>query len=110
VTCHYCQGEAKKFGRFQNQYRVVQRYRCTQCGKTFSEEQPLSGLRVEPSKAVQIIKLLAEGCGVRAVSRLADCHTHTVLSVLVETGAACDRLHDKLVRDVKTDAIQIDEF
>jgi IS1 family transposase len=67
-------------------------------------------LRVEPSRAIQIVKLLAEGCGVRAISRLADCHSHTVLSVLVETGAACDRLHDELVRDVKTDAIQIDEL
>lgn len=50
--------------------------------KTFSESQPLDGLRVDHEKVVQIVKLLVEGVGIRACSRLADCHIHTVLSVL----------------------------
>lgn len=87
----------------------MQKFICTRCGTSFSEDQPLNGLRLEHSKVVQIVKLLTEGCGIRAVSRLTDCHTHTVLSVLVEIGAACDRLHDKLVRNVETDALQLDE-
>jgi transposase-like protein len=37
VTCHYCQASAKKFGKFGP--KKIQRYRCLQCGKTFSDEQ-----------------------------------------------------------------------
>jgi transposase-like protein len=36
----------------------VQRYQCTRCNKTFSESQPLDGVRTEHEKVVQIIKLL----------------------------------------------------
>jgi hypothetical protein len=50
-------------------------------GKTFSEPQPLDGLRTITPKVVQIVKLLTEGLGVRAVARLTDCQ-HTVLGVL----------------------------
>jgi len=57
-----------------------------------------------------MVKLLTEGCGIRAVSRLTNSHIHTVLAVLSETGASCDRLHGKLVRNVQTDAVQVDEL
>lgn len=110
MTCICCDGETQRFGRFKNRNRTVQRYRCVKCGKTFSEDQPLNGLRVEPGKTIQIVKLLSEGCGIRAISRLTGCHTHTVMAVLYEVGQACDGLHDKLVRDVKSESIQIDEL
>jgi transposase-like protein len=47
----------------------VQRYACDRCGKSFSESQPLDGLRIEHSKVVQIVKLLCEGMGIRATAR-----------------------------------------
>jgi len=65
-------GPTKKFGKFPNVNRIVQRYRCTRCGKTFSEEQLLNGVRIEKSKAIQIAHLLCEGVGIRAAARLAD--------------------------------------
>jgi len=110
VHCHCCSGEAKCFGRYRNKYRTVQRYRCVRCGKTFSEDQPLGHLRVSPDKVVQIVKLLTEGCGIRAVSRLTGCHTHTVLEVLRFVGDKCDRLHDGLVHYVETGSLEIDEL
>jgi len=110
VTCHCCNGEAKRFGFFRNINRIVQRYRCVRCGKTLSESQPLEGVRIEHDKAVQIVKLLTEGCGIRAVTRLVGCHIHTVLNVLAEVGASCGRLHDRLVRNISTGSVQIDEL
>jgi len=110
VTCHCCQGETQRFGHFENRNRTVQRYRCVRCGKTFSESQPLEGVRIEHGKIVQIVRLFSEGCGVRAISRLTDCHTHTVLGVLSETGASCASLHDRAVRNITTDSIQVDEL
>jgi transposase-like protein len=70
TTCLCCGGESRKFGRFQNVNRIVQRFQCVRCGKTFSESQPLDNLRTEHEKVVQIIKLLVEGVGVRATARL----------------------------------------
>lgn len=88
----------------------MQRYRCVNCNKTFSESQPLDGLRVDYDKAVQIVKLICEGLGIRAVSRLTDCHIATVLSVLETVGGKCELLHDRLVRHVQTGSLQIDEL
>lgn len=110
MNCHCCQGETKKFGRFTNKNGVVQRYRCTRCAKTFSENQPLDGLRLEHDKVVQIIKLLTEGLGIRATARFINCDPHTVLSVLNTVAPKIEALHDRLAKHVKTDAVQLDEL
>ena len=88
----------------------MQRYRCTHCGKTFSESQPLDGLRLDHGKVIQIVKLLTEGLGVRATARFVDCDPHTVLGVLVTVGHKCDQFHDKEARHITTGALQIDEL
>lgn len=100
----------KKAGRFHNRNGTVQRFSCCRCGKTFSETQPLEGLRTEHAKVVQIVKLLAEGLGVRATARLADCQHKTVLSVLNTVGAKCAAFLDRTVHGIQTDAVQIDEL
>jgi IS1 family transposase len=70
----------------------------------------VDGLRIEHGKVVQIVKLLAEGLGVRSTARVCDCRPETVLNVLETIGPKCEALHDRLVRNVKTDALQIDEL
>jgi IS1 family transposase/transposase-like protein len=110
VKCRCCDGESRKFGRFQNQNRIVQRFQCLLCGTTFSESQPLDGLRLDHDKAVQIVKLLTEGIGIRACARLTDCHIHTVLEVLRVTGEKCARLLDERIRGLTVPACQIDEL
>jgi IS1 family transposase len=80
------------------------------CGKTFSEPQPLGGLRIDHDRVVQIVKLLTEGLGVRAVARFVGCDPHTVLGVLESVGEKCGQLHDRLVRNITAGALQIDEL
>jgi IS1 family transposase len=70
----------------------------------------LDGLRLEQTKVVQIVKLLAEGLGIRAIARFIGCDAHTVLSVLETVAPKFEALHDKLVRNVQTDAVQLDEL
>jgi IS1 family transposase/transposase-like protein len=110
TTCLCCNGEAKHFANFRNKNRVVRRFRCVRCGKTFSEPQPLDGLRLDNAKVVQIVKLLTEGLGVRAVARFVDCDPHTVLGVLETIGQKCESFHDRIVRHVTTDSLQLDEI
>ena len=109
VTCHRCQIQAFKFG-FNPQ--GLQRYRCKQCGKTFSDipERPLDSLRIPTDKAVQIVNMLVEGVGVRATARLARVHRDTVLNVLEVVGRKCKRLMDTRVRNHPFEYVQVDEL
>jgi transposase-like protein/IS1 family transposase len=110
LKCYCCSSEeTKKAGRFRNRNGIVQRYSCLRCGKTFSLN-PLDGLRIEHGKVVQIVKLLAEGLGIRATARIVDCDPYTVLNVLETIGQKCELLHDRLVRNVQTASLQIDEL
>jgi transposase-like protein/IS1 family transposase len=110
TTCYCCGGEVKKSGRFQNRNRVVQRYACKRCGKTFSDVQPLHRLRVEFKQACQVVHLLVEGMGIRAISRFTGLHRDTVLAVLESAGEKCARVLDENVRNVKAEYVAADEM
>jgi transposase-like protein/IS1 family transposase len=108
VTCHRCQTQAFKFG-IQNGF---QRYRCKTCKRTFSDipSRPLDTLRVEPAKAYQVIHMLVEGVGIRAIERLTGLNRRTVLAILATAGDKCARLMDSKVRNVKAEHVQVDEL
>ncbi|MGD0349231.1 MAG: transposase [Verrucomicrobiota bacterium] len=89
---------------------MVQRFQCLRCGKSFSAAQPLDDLRIDHDKAVQIIKLLTEGVGVRGTARLVNCIPNTVLNVLATVGQKCDAFHDRVVRNLTIGSLQIDEL
>jgi transposase-like protein/IS1 family transposase len=110
VTCHNCKIEASKFGFFGRQR--IQRFRCKQCGKTFADipERPLEDLRVPFDKAVQIVNLLVEGCGIRAIERLANVHRDTVMAVLEVAGQKAARLMDARVHNHPFQFVQVDEL
>lgn len=110
MTCHCCNGEVQKFGSFKNVNRLVQRYRCVRCNKTFSESQPLDGLRVDFDKACQVVNLLCEGMGIRACERLMGLNRRTILGILETAGERCARLLDAKVTNVKASHVQIDEI
>ena len=109
-TCYCCGGESKYFAKFQNRNRIVQRFRCVRCGKTFSEPQPLDGLRTETDKVNELVRLLCEGVGVRAASRLTGLDKKTILRILETVGEKCASFHDATVRNIETDNVEVDEL
>ena len=108
MVCHNCKCDCNRFGF----HRGFQRWRCRQCGRTFSDipERPLDSLRIPLDKAVQVIHLLVEGVGVRAAERLAGVHRDTVLAVLEVAGQKCARLLDERVRNVRFRYVEVDEL
>lgn len=110
VQCRCCSGICKKNGKFRNVNRLVQKFICTRCGTSFSELQPLDGLRLDHAKVVQIVRCLTEGIGIRGTSRLTDCHRDTVLEVLQVIGQKCADFHDRTVRGLTVGSLQIDEL
>jgi IS1 family transposase len=88
----------------------VQRFRCIRCGKTFSEPQPLEGLRIETEKTVQCVHMLVEGVGIRAIERLTGLSRETVLNILNVSGLQCADLLDSKVRKIMAEYVQADEI
>jgi len=62
------------------------------------------------SKRAQIIGLLVEGMSLRATSRLADVTLNTVSRLLVSAGLECARYQDKMLRNIKSQRVQVDEI
>jgi IS1 family transposase len=61
-------------------------------------------------KAVQIVNLLCEGVGIRAIERLTHVHRDTVLSVLEVAGTKAARLMDAKVNNHPFQFVQVDEL
>lgn len=110
MTCHLCQAEnAKKFGRTRD---GRQRFRCRTCRRTFSERRTrtLPGdMRISPEKAELILMLLCEGSGIRSIGRTTGTHQVTILRLLAEVGAGCERLLAESIKDVSVRDVQADE-
>ncbi|MBI2202474.1 MAG: IS1 family transposase [Candidatus Rokubacteria bacterium] len=65
--------------------------------------------RLSTAKRSQIVAALVEGNSVRATCRMTGVAKGTVLSLLVDLGAACERYQDRVLRNLKCRRIQCDE-
>jgi transposase-like protein len=72
---------------------------CRSCRHRFSERQgtPLFDSRLPPAKALDILRHLADGCGVRQTGRLVGVKHDTVTRFALRAGAQAQQLHDELV-------------
>lgn len=109
MTCHNCQILCRKFGKHRN---GLQRYRCNQCRKTFTEDHaaPLDTMRLPMDKAISILKLMAEGMSVRSIERITGVHRDTILRLLL---LAAEKITTKLrhkFENLVIERIQCDEI
>jgi IS1 family transposase len=90
----------------------IQRYRCKQCRKTFSEEQnnPLGDMRIPIEKAELCLQLLLEGNSVRSAVRITGVHQVTILNLLVLVGEKCERLMRERIKGVAVNDVEADEI
>lgn len=109
MTCHNCQSICRKFGKHRN---GLQRFRCSQCRKTFTEDhsQPLDAMRIPMETAVLVLRLMVEGMSVRSIERLTNVHRDTILRLML---LAADKITAKLrhtFENLEIARIQIDEL
>src|SRR5258708_31190729 len=71
------------------------------------KESPMNVLPFE--KQVQVISALTEGCSIRSTERLTGANRNTVMSLGVRVGEGCARLHDRTMRDLQVNTIELDE-
>src|SRR6185437_14487739 len=98
----------QKFGRDRNGNQV---YKCTACGKRFTEprHKPLGDMRVPIEEAKRVLHLLAEGSSIRSAERLTGMHRGTICRLLVHFGNACQRFLDDRMRGLTLTHLQFDE-
>lgn len=60
-------------------------------------------------KQVRAISALVEGCSIRSTERLTDIHRDSIMRLGVRVGEGCDRLHDRLFRNLNVAAVELDE-
>src|SRR5258706_15936538 len=100
MDCSSCGLGCCKFGKHRN---GLQRYRCAQCGKTYTEEHSrlFGAMTVPEDKAMLAIQLLIEGTSVRSAERVTGLHRDTILRLLVLAGERCIQLLEVMMQNLK---------
>jgi len=106
MNCPECGETAQKFGKTRD---GQQRYKCLDCGKTFSDPKPLAGLATDLKAAAFALNLLLEGTSVRATSRLTGLDKNTILRIMVQAGEQCYDFLANTMQNVQVADIQCDE-
>jgi transposase-like protein len=109
MSCPTCNYPAKKFGKHRN---GLQRYRCPNCNKTFTEphESPLGDMILAEQKALTVLEHLVEGRSVRSTARITGVHPRTILNLLTLAGTKCDRMMTERICSLRVKSVQCDEF
>ncbi len=110
MTCHNCRIEMVKAGFYGK--NKVQRFKCQQCGKRFSDPQQKpfgTDVRLPREKVCMILNCLVEGNSVRGTARLCDVEKRTVLNILTLAGETCERIFTERVRGVRVNDLELDE-
>jgi transposase-like protein/IS1 family transposase len=111
VTCHNCRIECTKDGKRPD---GQQRYRCSQCGKKFSDrkEYGLIGHKqaVDEHSALLALTLLVEGNSIRSAQRISGIDKKTIMRLLLNAGQRCEALLARAVRNVPVQDVQADEI
>ena len=101
------QRNLQKFGKTP---RGVQRYRCTSCGRTFTETTGTLFFRKHaPEKDIlETLVLLAEGSRISSLSRAKGFKEDTILSWLRDAVRHAEQIEGVLMAEYKVERAQLD--
>jgi len=60
-------------------------------------------------KQTQVISAITEGMSIRSTSRMFDVERNTIGRLALRVGEGCERLHDRLMRNLQVNLIEMDE-
>jgi transposase-like protein/IS1 family transposase len=109
MKCENCNIECRRFGKHRN---GLQRFRCAQCGRTYTEEHTrlFGSMTVPEDKALLAVQLLIEGTSIRSTERITGLHRDTIMRILVLAGERCAQVMDSQMRNLRCDHVQADEI
>jgi transposase-like protein/IS1 family transposase len=109
MTCESCEVKCQRFGKHRNGLR---RFRCTQCGKTYTESHKptLEGSYISQERIVMALRLMVEGNSLRSTARITDLDINTLMKILVKAGEKCEKLMGRLIVNVPCKDVECDEI
>ena len=110
MQCPYC--DHPKAHKHDQTSKGNQRFKCPQCGKTFTETLNTLYYRrqVTVEEVETILQTHAEGRSLRGVSRVSRRAYGTVVSLLRAASEKSQLVHNQSVQSVETEAIVADEM
>jgi transposase-like protein/IS1 family transposase len=110
MTCHNCRIDMTRHGKRRD---GTPRFRCGQCGKTFSlpKQHGVAGHKqLNDEDAVLALTLIVEGNSIRSASRITGLHKCTITKLVVDAGQRCESLLDAKIQNVPLSDVQADEI
>ena len=89
-----------------------QRFRCLDCGKTWTERkpEPIGNMRIPQDRAVMCLRMLLEGNSIRSTERLTGTHRDTILDLVAFIGQRCQWFMEDVIHKVPVEEVQADEI
>lgn len=102
----------KNIIRFGSQPNGTQRYRCTDCKRTFARtiNTPFFRKHLSKKEIINISKQFVEKSSFRGVARATGHHLDTIRSLASDVAEHCEAVTEFLLHDVKLGTHEIDEF
>lgn len=99
-------------GNLQIHSQKERRYRCAQCGQTFTERRgtPFYRCRTHPDWIILVLTLIAYGCPPLAIEKAFGFPARTVRRWLAKGGAHCRAVHEQRVLPHDLGQVQADEL
>ena len=90
----------------------TQRYRCTDCKRTFARtiNTPFFHKHLSKKEIIHICKLLSEKTSFRAIARITNHHLDTIRSIAYAIAEHCKKFNEYFVTELNLSPIEVDEM
>ena len=98
--------------RFGSQLNGTQRYRCTDCKRTFARtiNTPFFHKHLSKKEIIRICKMLTEKTSFRAIARITNHHLDTIRSIASAIAEHCKKFNEYFVTELNLTPIEVDEM
>jgi len=105
-------GSITRHGFYRTRSGKRRRYRCVECGKTFSSTKGTPYYRLQHRRATfdAVVALRVEGVSISALARVEGLAWNTVARWLERAAEVCRRFNDKRVSGFAVEELQADEI
>ena len=109
MTCTECEVRCQRFGQHRN---GLQRFRCPQCKKTYTEQHTrlIKDMNLADEKVLLALKLMVEGNSLRSTERITGVDINTLMKLLVRAGEKCEKVMGRLIVNVPVQDVECDEI
>ena len=98
--------------RSGKQANGTQRYKCTDCGRTFARtlNTPFFHKHLKKKEIIRICKLLSEKISFRGIARATDHHRDTICAIADAIAKHCKKFNEYFIKELNLTPIEVDEM